>query len=89
MLQLLKPVCLEPLLTTREATEVRSPHAASKSSPRSSQLEKSLCNNKDPAHSKINKIIYACTHKGTEPELEWASLDPVSGDLGKPQDEPN
>ena len=40
--QLLKPTRLEPVLRTREATAMRSLHTATKSSPRSPQLEKSL-----------------------------------------------
>ena len=84
VLQLLKPRGLEPVLHSK-----RGPQTAPKSSPCLPQLEKNLCSNKDPAHSKINKIIYIYTHKGTEPELEWASLDPVSQDLGRPWDEPD
>ena len=38
--QLLKPACLEPCSTMREATAMRSPHTAMKSGPRSPQLEK-------------------------------------------------
>ena len=36
----LEPTCLEPVLLTREATTMRSPHTATKSSPYSPQLEK-------------------------------------------------
>ena len=38
--QLLKPTRLEPVLCNGEATAMRSPHTATKSSPRSLQLEK-------------------------------------------------
>ena len=82
--QLLKPRGLEPVLHSK-----RSPQTALKNSPCLPQLEKNLCSNKDPAHSKINKRIYIYTHKGTEPELEWASLEPVSWDSGRPRDEPD
>ena len=40
---------------TGEATATRSPHAARRSSPRSPQVGKSLCSNKDPAQPEINK----------------------------------
>ena len=53
--QLLKPVCLEPVLPTREATAMRSPRTAKKSSLRSPQLEKkSTHSNEDPTQPKIN-----------------------------------
>ena len=42
-----------PCSTTREATAMRSRHTTTKSRPRSPQLEKSLCSNKDPAQPKI------------------------------------
>ena len=49
MWQLLKPV------PTREATAMGSPHTPQlESSPRSSQLEKSLCRKEDPAQSKMH-----------------------------------
>ena len=54
MLQLLKPVYLEPSSTRREATKIRCPCPAMKSSSRSLQLEKSLLSNEDPAQPKIN-----------------------------------
>ena len=40
---------------TGEATATRSPHTVRKSNPRSLQVGKSLCSNKDPAQPKINK----------------------------------
>ena len=40
--QLLKPVCLEPMLYNKRSNPMRSPRTATKSSPRSLQLYKSL-----------------------------------------------
>ena len=67
-----KPVChnywacaLEPVSpnywsqcsTIREATTMRSTHTATKSSPRSLQLQKATCSNEDPMQPKINWLI--------------------------------
>ena len=43
--------------STREATATRSPLPATKSGPHLPQLEKSPCSNKDPAPSKVNKLL--------------------------------
>ena len=54
--QLLKRVCLEPVLCNREATAMKSPCTSTKSSPRSLQLErKPTCSNEDTKQPKINK----------------------------------
>ena len=53
--QLLKPACLEPV--PREATAMRSPRTATKSSPPLPQLEKAHTHNKDLTQPKINKIF--------------------------------
>ena len=50
------PCASSPCSTTREAT-ARRPHNATKSSPCSPQLEKSLHSNEDPAQAKINRWI--------------------------------
>ena len=50
--QLLKPVRLEPMLATREATTMRSPHTATKSSPCSPQLEKARVQQRRPHSAK-------------------------------------
>ena len=52
--QLLKPARLEPVLHTREATAMRSPHTTKKSSPRSPQLEKARAQQQRP-NAVINK----------------------------------
>ena len=54
VLQLLKSMCPRACAPQWEATPRRSPGTARKSSPRSPQLEKSPCSNKDPAQPKIN-----------------------------------
>ena len=46
--QLLKPMHLEPMLCNREATAMRSPHTASKSSPCLLQLEKARVQQQRP-----------------------------------------
>ena len=58
--QLLKPVHLEPMLPTREATTMRSLITTTKSSPCSPQTEKSPCAATKTQHSKnkINKFIF-------------------------------
>ena len=48
-LRLLKPVCLEPLFPTREATEVRSPCTAMESSPLPLQLDKACSQQRRPS----------------------------------------
>ena len=50
--QLLKPVRLEPVLPTREATAMRSPCTTTKSSPRSLQLEKAHVQQQRPNAAK-------------------------------------
>ena len=55
VLQLLKLVCLEPVLATRDATTVRSPCTATKSSPCSLQLEKACVQPQRPSTAKINE----------------------------------
>ena len=55
MPQLLKPACPSPCSATREATAMRSPHTAMKSSPRSPQLEKAHVQQQRPNIAK-NKI---------------------------------
>ena len=50
--QLLKPVRLEPCSTTREATTMRSPRTATKSSPHSLQLEKARIQQRRPNPAK-------------------------------------
>ena len=54
--QLLKPACLEPMLHKREATTMRSPRTATKSSPCESQLEKAHAQQWRPNAAK-NKLI--------------------------------
>ena len=56
--QLLKPAYLEPMLPTREATAMRSPHTrtATKSSPCLPQLEKACMQQRRPNAAK-NKLI--------------------------------
>ena len=50
--QLLKPMCLESVLATREATVTRSPRTATKSSPCSPQLEKARVQQRRPNTAK-------------------------------------
>ena len=52
MLQLLKPVLLEPVLRNQEATAMRSPRTATKSSPRSPQLEEAHAQQRRPNTAK-------------------------------------
>ena len=52
MPQLLKTMHLEPVLHNKEATAMRSTHAAAKSSPRSLQLEKAHVQQKRPNAAK-------------------------------------
>ena len=54
-LQLLKLVFLEPVLATRDATTMRSPCTAAKSSPCSLQLEKACVQPQRPSTAKINE----------------------------------
>ena len=51
--QLLKPMHLEPMLRNKRATAMRSPHTATKSSPRSPQLEKARTQQRRPNTVKI------------------------------------
>ena len=62
VLQLLKPVCLEPVLRNK-----RSPRTATKSSPCSPKLEKARAQQRRPnaAKNKINKIIKKKKSKGS------------------------
>ena len=55
MPQLLKPVCLEPCSTTREATPMRSPRTTTKSSPHLPQLEKAQVQQQRPNAAKKMK----------------------------------
>ena len=50
------PCVRSPCSTTREATAMRSPHTATKSSPRSPQLEEARTQQRRPNAAKINKI---------------------------------
>lgn len=53
--QLLKSECLELVLHTREASALRSPHMAAKSSPSSLHLEKSPHSKENPAQPNANQ----------------------------------
>ena len=58
MLQLLKPVNLEPVLHNRRSAAVRSPSAAAKSSPRSLRLEKAYRQQRRPSATKTTLINF-------------------------------
>ena len=53
--QLLKPMCLEPLLRNKRSHRMRSPHTATKSSPLSLQLEKAHAQQRRPNATKKKK----------------------------------
>ena len=55
MLQLLKPVCLEPVLYNKRSHRMRSLRTATKSSPHSLQLEKARTQQKRPNADKKKK----------------------------------
>ena len=64
--RLLKPVHLEPVLCNKRSHPMRSPCTATKSSPRSPQLEKSVRSNKDPTQPKIKKNFFLIKKKKKE-----------------------
>ena len=60
--------------TTREITTIRSPHTATKSSPCSPQLEKSLCSNRGPAQP-IIFFFFKDDGQSWSHMMAWLRLD--------------